>query len=104
MRIGACLLIALAFFTTNASALEQIAGKVTMLEASYLPAVVTFRMDSGSASCPAGNWLKWQNNDPENNKVVYSTLMAALIAEKSIRFYIDDGDTRCIGKHIHLIK
>lgn len=104
MKINFCLAMALVFVAKNASALEQIKGKVTLLEPSYLPGVITFRMDTGSTSCPAGKWLKWQKSEPENNKAVYSTLMAALMADKTIRFYINDGDTNCIGQAVHLIK
>ena len=46
----------------------------------------------------------WKNADPENNKAVYATLMTALAADKNVRFHINDGDTTCTGKHLHLIK
>lgn len=87
-----------------AGALENFSGTVVSLEPTYLPAVVAFRMDTGNATCPAGTQLKWQKADVENNKAVYSTLMAALMSGKKVDFYFNDGDTNCIGAYIHLLK
>jgi len=86
----------------NSNALETITGKVTVVEATYMPGTVTFRMDTGNSSCPKGKWLKWTKTD-ENNTVVYSTLMAALVSGKKINFYINDGDTTCTGTYLHLL-
>ena len=88
----------------NASnALEVATGRVTYLEPTYLPAVVSFAMDSGSASCPAGQLLKWQKADQSNNKAAYATLMLALSTGKKIRLFFNDGDTTCIGQYLHLL-
>ncbi|WP_020405337.1 hypothetical protein [Hahella ganghwensis] len=84
------------------NALEEITGKVTLVESSYMPGRVTFAMDKGSSSCPAGGWMTWKK-DSENNKAVHATLMAALMSGKKIRLYVGDGDTSCNGMHIHLL-
>ena len=86
-----------------AQALETITAHVTALEASYLPSMVTFWLDAGSGSCPVGTMLKWSKPDAENNKAIYSTLLTALTAGNSVRFYINDGDTQCVGQFIHLL-
>ena len=89
--------------SNSAHALEAFVGKVTTVEPTYLPGAVTFTMDTGNATCPAGRWLKWQKPDADNNKAVYSTLMTALVSGKKIRFHINDGDTNCVGQFMHLI-
>lgn len=65
----------------QAYALEHVAAKVRLVEASYMPGQVTFILSEGTALCPAGKWLFWQR-DAENNKAVYAMLMSALISGK----------------------
>jgi hypothetical protein len=101
-NIVICLSLFLAC-ASSAQALETITAHVTALEASYLPSMVTFWLDAGSHSCPVGTMLKWSKPDPDNNKAVYSTLLTALTAGNSVRFYINDGDTQCVGQFIHLL-
>lgn len=99
------LITALLIFGTNISfALETIRGRVTIVEPTYLPLVVYFQMDTGNATCPLGTWLKWQNSDAQNNRAVYATLMTALMAGKQVNFIIDDGDSTCTGRYIHLLQ
>lgn len=95
--------IALSAVCCTSQALEHFVGKVTLLEPTYLPNLVHFTMDSGSASCPTGTWLKWTNADQNNNKAVYATLLAALTAGKTIRLYVNDGDTTCTGAFLHML-
>tara|TARA_B100001059_G_C17830875_1_gene584638 strand:+ start:2611 stop:2829 length:219 start_codon:yes stop_codon:yes gene_type:complete len=52
---------------------------------------------------PQGIWLKWAKTE-ENNKIVYSTLMAALASGKWIRFHMNDSDTECKGQYIHIVE
>jgi len=82
---------------------EYITGKVTILQPTYLPGLVSLQMDSGNATCPAGTWLEWGNPSTENNLAMHSTLMAAMIAGKRIHFIINDGDTSCRGQFVHLL-
>ena len=86
----------------HAHALERITGKVIIVEPTYLPEAITFQMDAGSRTCPKGKWLKWKKNT-ENNKLVYSTLMTALISGHQINFYVNDNDTNCSGQYLHLL-
>ena len=90
------------FFSSKVLSLEFLTGQVVTLEASYMPDVIKFKLDVGSTTCPEGGWLSWKNNS-ENNKVVYSMLMTSLVAGKNIRFYINDNDTSCTGKYIHIL-
>lgn len=84
-------------------AVEFFEGKLTTIEPTYLPYTIAFNMDDGNSTCPAGKQLKWSHSDVENNKAVYSTLLAAFMAGKRIRFYINDGDTNCVGTYLHLL-
>lgn len=103
MKFKIVLGVSLAIVSSSSFALQEFVGKVTTLEPSYLPGTIAFQMDTGNAVCPAGNWLFWQNADPENTKGVYATLTTALVSGKQVRFYINDGDTSCYGKHLHLL-
>ncbi len=104
MKSKIVIYIALLVASSNSYALEHFIGKVTFLEPTYLPSVIVFSMDIGNATCPSGAILKWQKADVENNKAVYSTLMAALMSGKKIRFHFNDGDTSCIGTYLHLLE
>jgi hypothetical protein len=88
--------------TTNALALEEIIGHVTLLEPTYLPGTIAFYLDNGSASCPVGRMLRWAKPDLENNKAVYATLLTAIAAGNRVRFYVNDGDTSCVGQFLHI--
>jgi hypothetical protein len=90
--------------STSSFALDGFNGKVNWLEPTYLPAVIKFTMDSGNSTCPAGTVLRWQKPDVENNKLVYSTLMAAMLSGKRVRFHFNDGDTACTGTHLHFLE
>ena len=99
----ACVGLALGLVGTSGMALEQMVGRVTYLEPTYLPAAVQFTLDVGSASCPAGQYLKWQKPDQSNNKAIYATLLMALTSGKRVRIYVNDGDTACIGQYLHVL-
>jgi len=92
----------LALSCQAASALEVIVGHVISVEPSSMHGIVSFRMDAGSTSCPAGRWVYWQKADTSNNKIVYATLLQALATGKKIEFYVNDGDTGCFGQYLHL--
>lgn len=87
----------------SAYAYQTIEGHVTLLEPTYLPTTVAFSMDAGSSVCPAGGWLRWSKSSTDNNKAAYATLLSAFTTGKRIRFYINDGDTNCMGVAMHLI-
>ena len=81
-------------------------GKITLLEASYLPNWIFFQMDTGAGPCPAGTWLRWDGTfhgvDQERNVTsVYSTLLAAFLSGRSIRFHGFNAD--CKGAFVHLL-
>jgi hypothetical protein len=96
------ILIVLALVSINAQALEYFIGKVTLVEATYLPKSISFIMDAGNSACPKGKTLKWTKSE-ENNMAVYSTLMTALVSGKRVRLYMNDNDTTCKGQYIHIL-
>lgn len=100
------ILFALIFLLVSSSSLGatvEVVGKVTFLEVSYMPGTVVFRMDTGSGACPAGAILRWSKPDIENNKAVYSTLLAALASGRKIRFHFESGDAMCMGTYLHIL-
>ena len=100
--VAAFLALSISFFSNPSYAVEYITGKVTMLESTYMPGFIILQMDTGNTTCPAGTLLKWQK-DIENNKAVYSTLMAAQVSGRKINFIINNGDTTCTGVFLHLL-
>ena len=95
--------LALCAISTNSFAVEYITGKVTIVEASYLPNSVYAQMDAGNSACPAGTWLKWEKS-AESNKGAYVTLLAAFLNNSTVNFVINDGDTSCTGQFLHIRK
>ncbi|SMF24248.1 hypothetical protein SAMN02745866_01572 [Alteromonadaceae bacterium Bs31] len=98
------LLLVFMVCASKAWSLEVIVGKVTLIEATYLPQLITFTLDSGSENCPAGAWIRWEKESTENNLAVYSTLLAALLSGNKVRAHIEAGDTKCMVQYIHLLK
>ncbi len=90
--------------STHAHALQQIKGQVTLVQATSVPAEVSFQMDVGTTKCPAGAWLSWKNQSWDNNKAVYSLLLAALASGNKVVFMMDDNNTDCSGNFIYIVK
>lgn len=97
VAVAALLLPAFAY------ALETTVGYVTIVQPTYMPATVSFQLDAGTTSCPAGAWLSWQNADTSNNRAVLATLLTAQVTRQRVRIYFNDGDTACKGVFMHLI-
>ncbi|MBB5367519.1 MULTISPECIES: hypothetical protein [unclassified Janthinobacterium] len=93
----------LCFSISNVYAFESAVGRVTSIEASYLPGTMFFSLDGGSKSCPAGVRIEWSKADLANNKAVYATLLTSLVAGKKLSIVINDGDTNCKGQFIYIV-
>lgn len=85
-----------------AAAVEIVTAKVLLVEPTYMPGAVSFILSGGTASCPAGRYLRWQK-DAENNKAVYAALLGAMVTGKRVTLYFDDGDTTCLGRFLHVL-
>lgn len=100
--IRSLLLLWLGFFCLKSQALEVSTGRVMQIEATYLPSVIPFSLDTGAPSCPAGSLLKWSNPDQSNVRAVYAMLLTSLVSGKQVRAYINDGDTGCNVAFIYI--
>ncbi len=96
---GALMLLVTAVALGN----DEIKGNVTNVDMSYLPGMVAFKMDTGTATCPAGSWLRWQNTNTDNNKAAYAMLLEAFAIGKPVDFYYATGDSNCIGINLNLL-
>jgi hypothetical protein len=76
-------------------ALETVQAHVTAVETAYMPGSISFIVDTGSASCPAGTWLRWINANPDNVKSAFALLIAATNSGNRIQYFINNGDTNC---------
>ncbi|WP_238152309.1 hypothetical protein [Xanthomonas campestris] len=99
MFLTASVLIAM---SGPAHALQWFSGRVTSIEATYMPARIPFRLSEGNAACPVGKPLYWANASIDNNKAIYAALMTSLTTGKKINFVIDDNDSTCTGRFIYL--
>ncbi|SRR5216684_5718950 len=81
-----------------ASDWQAIGVHVTLLEATYMPQQVTFRVDANAGNCTAGAyWLIWNGHyadPPANAKAVYALLLAAQLSGKTINIW---GNNKKVG-------
>lgn len=92
-------------FSSIAVADEEIHGKVTAVSASFLPGAVLFRLDNGTALCPAEEWIMWENMYQANVQAVFSTVSMALTANRNVYVMADKPDLSqpCKGLYIDLL-
>jgi|GEM_PF-2730841 len=95
-------LILVALFSSQSFALEHVTARVTALEPTYLPGLITFQIDQPTSKCVKGGWIKWSKTE-ENNKAVYSTLLAALSSQSPIRLFFEETDTECKASYLHIL-
>ncbi|OBR71276.1 hypothetical protein A7D35_19300 [Xanthomonas arboricola] len=86
----------------KAEALQYISGRVTSIEATYMPARIPFVLTSGNAACPAGKPVYWANPNLDNNKAVYAALVTSLTTGKKVTFIFEDNDASCTGRFLYL--
>ncbi len=89
-------------YSDSASALQIITGKVTQIEATYMPNQIPFLLSEGNTTCPAGKPVYWAK-DQENTKAIYAMLMSAFVSGKRVTLIMDDNDTTCAGKFIYMV-
>jgi len=95
-KIGWVILCMAGLGSSTAWSYEQALAHVTTVQSSYMPNVVAFRVDAGTASCPAGVWLlSGSAATTDNNKAAYSLLLAAINSGNLIEYGINAGDTSC---------
>ena len=84
-------------------ALESAQAHVTIIESTYMPGSVTFQVDVGTASCPAGTWLTWSNANVDNVKSAFALLIAASNSGNRVGYYVNNGDTTCLVQFVHAL-
>lgn len=95
-RLGGAMLCIVGLGSSTAWSYEQALAHVTMVQSSYMPNVVAFRVDTGTASCPAGAWLlSGSAATTDNNKATYAMLLAAINTGNLVEYGINAGDTSC---------
>jgi len=79
---------------------------VTRLEATYMPNTIAFQIDQAAgSSCPAGTMLNYgaqgadQPTRIANAQAVYSALLTALAAGRSVTLY---GNVNCTVTFVHI--
>ena len=87
----------------SANAIQWIKAKVTAMEVTYMPTKLLFSLDSGNTACPAGKMMSWENASAENNKVIHSTILAAMLAGKKVHVVINDNDANCIVRYVYIL-
>jgi hypothetical protein len=76
-------------------ALESAQAHVTAVETTYMPAEITFWLDIGTTSCPAGTTMKWINANVDNVKSAFALLIAATTSGNRVQYFINNGDANC---------
>lgn len=83
------------------------AGRVTRLEATYMPDAITFQIDQGGGNCPAGTWLRWNSQGSDeaekiaNGQAVYAMLLTAEASGRPVTLY--GNNAGCIVMYIHML-
>lgn len=96
-------LLSLLTICCSANAIQWIKAKVTAMEVTYMPTKLLFSLDSGNTACPAGKMMLWENASAENNKVIHSTVLAAMLAGKKVHVVINDNDTNCVVRYVYIL-
>lgn len=101
------ILMALMFASGQAFAWD-VTAKVTLIEPSYMPNMVLFRLDASSSTCPAGSWVYYYGTayvapngvtDPlKNVQAIYAGLLTSLSSGKKVEVH---GDTGCVAINVH---
>jgi hypothetical protein len=80
-------------------------SKVTVVEATYMPGLVSFQLATMPGDCSGGRWLLWygkgsnENEKFSNAKSTFVALIAALASGNSINIY----GTGCQVEYLHLL-
>jgi len=71
--------------------------KINAIIPDYMPDQIRFTVDANIGGCVSGTWLDRfgsgtdESTKRENNKIAYSTLLAALMAGKRVNVFVDES-------------
>ena len=86
---------------------EIASGHVIRLEATYMPDAITFQVDQDAGNCPAGVFLRWNSQGPDeaekiaNGQAVYAMLLTSEASGHPVTLYGDNAG--CVVMYIHMI-
>ena len=72
--------------------------RITGIIPDYMPDQIRIKVDADIGTCTAGSWLDRfgrgvdENTKRENNKLTYSTLLAAMLAGTTVNLYLNDSN------------
>lgn len=98
---GICAVVAVAAaMTMPASAAQQSVNgaRVTLIEPTYMPGFIAFKIDKAAGACAAGTYLKWYGlgadaEDRRNNvRAIHAELLTALAGNRPINLGVNDAD------------
>src|ERR1700677_3155413 len=96
VRIVAFLLFASFAGSKAWAAWDEGMAHVVVLQGQYMPNLVSFEADTGTASCPAGTWLSYGSASTQSsNQAIYAIVLAALNTGNRVLYFITAGDTSC---------
>ena len=84
----------------------SVTAHVTMVEATYMPAQVTFLIDQAGGSCAAGQTLSWTAAGSDstllsaNASAVFSLLMTAKVSGQAVTLF--GSNSGCSIQFVHL--
>jgi hypothetical protein len=67
-------------------------GTVTLMEATYMPGIIVFKISSGDTNCPAGKVLTYSSSNADNTKTAYATLLANMLSGRQVYVYYDNAN------------
>lgn len=96
-------------FTHSASSFAydwSVETAVTLVQPTYMPRSVSFKLSDAAGECVAGAWLKWtpqgttEAEKHANANAVYGTLLTAFITGRKVRvFGVNAG---CNVEYLHM--
>ncbi|BEV12113.1 hypothetical protein ATDW_26090 [Asticcacaulis sp. DW145] len=72
-------------------------ARITLVEPTYMPSFVAFKIDKAAGACAAGQFLKWYGSgaDPsekrDNVLAIYSAVLTAMAGGRAINLGVDDA-------------
>lgn len=81
-------------------------GRISAIEASYMPGMINFQLDTSIGGCAAGQFIVWrpqgstQTARDQNAQAVFATLLTAKASNQSILVYLTSNG--CTATFLYL--
>lgn len=107
-RAGTFVALTVAVMATPALAYDaSFTGKVTMIEPTYMPDGVIFRLDYGAGACSAGSSLTWTVRGTTeaakiaNSQAILSALITAQASGRTVGVFVNTSN--CSVEFLHFL-